>query len=98
VATSFGATYTSLVPVHAASPVLWGGFADEIPANLRTPGEGHDIFVIAITREPRGQIPASVLERVIQERLCRAILGLNVRHDLDIDPATSSVSSLPGKV
>jgi hypothetical protein len=27
-----------------------------------------------------------------------AILGLNVRHDLDIEPATRSVSSLPGNV
>jgi hypothetical protein len=37
-------------------------------------------------------------ERVIQERLCRANLGLNVRHDLDIEPATRSVPSLPGNV
>jgi hypothetical protein len=45
-----------------------------------------------------GQIPASMLERAIQERLCRANLGLNVRHDLDIEPATRSVPSLPGNV
>jgi hypothetical protein len=32
---------------------------------------------------------------VIQERLCRAILGLSVEHDLDIEPATRKVSSLP---
>lgn len=31
-------------------------------------------------------------------RLCRAILGLNVRYDLDFEPATRSVSSLPGNV
>jgi hypothetical protein len=45
-----------------------------------------------------GQIPASMLERAIQERLGRANLGLNVRHDLDIEPATRSVPSLPGNV
>jgi len=39
-----------------------------------------------------------MLERAIQERLCRPNLGLNVRHDLDIEPATRSVSSLPGNV
>jgi hypothetical protein len=31
-------------------------------------------------------------------RLCRAILDLNVGHDLDIESATRSVSSLPGNV
>src|SRR5579864_8301026 len=39
-----------------------------------------------------------MLERVIQGRLCRAILGLSVGHDLDIEPATRSISSLPENV
>jgi len=39
-----------------------------------------------------------MLERAIQERLGRANLGLNVRHDLNIEPATRSVPSLPGNV
>jgi hypothetical protein len=48
------------------------------------------VVVIAITRKLRGQIPVSMLKRVIQEPLCRAILGLNVRHDLDIELATEA--------
>lgn len=43
-------------------------------------------------------MPVSMLERVIQERLCRAILGMSVGHDLDIERATRSVSSFPGNV
>ena len=62
-----------------------GDLAYEVPAIA--PTNGH--LTVVITRKKlRGQIPASMLERVIQERLCRAILGLNVRHDLDIEPAT----------
>jgi hypothetical protein len=48
------------------------------------PRIAHRVVVIAITRKLRGQIPASMLERVIQERPYRATLGLNVRHDLDV--------------
>ena len=96
-ATSFGATYTSLVPAHAASPVMGA----VLPMKYR-------LFAYTLGWPPRrrdpsqeklcGQIPASMLERAIQERLCRANLGLNVRHDLDIEPATRSVPILPGNV
>lgn len=96
-ATSFGATYTSLVPAHAASPVMGA----VLPMKYR-------LFAYTLGGPPHrrdpsqeklcGQIPASMLERAIQERLCRANLGLNVRHDLDIEPATRSVPSLPGNV
>ena len=95
--TSFGATYTSLVPAHAACPVI-GAFFRRSADYCVYPRMADRVVVIAITRKLRGQIPASMLERVIQEGLCRAILGLNVRHDLDIEPATRSVSSLPGNV
>ena len=64
---------------------------------LRTPTDGPRTSR-SLTRKLRGQIPASMPGRVIQERLCPAIRGLNVKHDLDIEPATGSVSSLPGNV
>jgi len=64
---------------------------------LRTPTDGPRTSR-SLTRKLRGQIPASMPGRVIQERLGPAIRGLNVKHDLDIEPATGSVSSLPGNV
>jgi hypothetical protein len=75
------------LPAHAASPVMRA----VLPMKYR-------LFAYTLgwpqhRRDPSreklcGQIPASMLERAIQERLCRPNLGLNVRHDLDIEPAT----------
>ncbi len=68
-----------------------GGFADEYrlfaytlgwPPHRRDPSQ----------EKLCGQIPASMLERAIQERLGRANLGLNVRHDLK-KPASVTLSA-----
>jgi hypothetical protein len=53
---------------------------------------------ISVIEELRSYTPARALVRVIPGVSLLAILGLNVRHDLDIEPATRSVSSLSGNV
>jgi hypothetical protein len=70
------------------------GFADEVRAIAYTHGRPHrrdasqENYPGRIQHVRTGHPGASLL----------AILGLNVRYDLDIEPATRSVSSLPGNV
>jgi hypothetical protein len=73
--------------------VATGGFADEYRL-LRTPRDGHRIVMIHRRKTARSDTGA--LGRVIRASLCRAILGLNVRHDIDIEATIWNVSSLPG--
>ena len=56
------------------------------------------VVVIAITRKLRSYTPASGWNASSRRIFVGQILGLNVRHHLDIEPATRSVSSLPGNV
>jgi hypothetical protein len=56
------------------------------------------VVVIAITRKLRSYTPASGWNASSRRIFVGQILGLNVRHVLDIEPATRSVSSLPGNV
>jgi hypothetical protein len=65
------------------------GVADEVRTIAYIRGWPKRVVVIVITRKLRGQIPASMRERVIRSVFV-GILGLNVRHDLDIEPATRS--------
>jgi hypothetical protein len=64
---------------------------------LRTPTDGHRIVVIHRKQTTRSDSSYHAGRRHPGASLL-AILGLNVRHDLDIEPATRSVSSLPGNV
>jgi hypothetical protein len=76
------------VRIVREAPAGWGRHREVANGSRRK--HFLEILVEASERKLRGQIPASMLKRVIQEPLCRAILGLNVRHDLDIELATEA--------
>jgi hypothetical protein len=52
----------------------------------------------SVIGEPCNYAPASALKHVVPDASLLAILGLNVRHDLEIEQATRGVSSLSGNV
>jgi hypothetical protein len=56
------------------------------------------VVVIAITRKLRSYTPASGWNASSRRISVGQILGMNVRHDLNIEPATRGVSNLPCNV